>query len=337
MNILVVGAGSIGTRHVKNMLALGYKDINIAVCDPDLKKLKLIAEYGNFTIYQNLKTALKIGQSSNLDKNKPDVVFVCNPTHAHVLTARAALDIGAHVFIEKPLSHNMVGIDALIKKAEKKKKTVMIACNYRFNKGFEELEKIVRTETFGKPLTALAVIGSDVLKSRVGNYKNTYAASKKQGGGVILDSCSHAVEYISWLFGKVVAVKASAKNIRKIAGVDVEDYVSMFLQHDSGVMTTIISDYFSRPKKNFLEIQFQNGRAKWDFTQNTVESIDVASDKSVVKKIYKDTEKEHARNDMYIDELRYFFRTIKDGKRPVQDLRRARSIMRVLISAKKNS
>src|SRR3989344_3354019 len=108
----------------------------------------------------------------------------------------------------------------------------------------------------------------------------------------------------------------------------------MFLEHDSGVVTTIISDYFSRPKKSFLEIQFENGRARWDFPQNTVESIDGVSNKSLLKRIYKDTEKDKARNDMYVDELRYFLNVIKYKKQPIQDLKRAKLIMQVLINAK---
>src|SRR3989338_9031620 len=117
MKILIIGAGSIGTRHLKNLLKLGYK--NLVVSDPDEKKLKVAALLGNFSLYKNAKTAI--------EKERPNIVFICNPTHLHVPTASLALNYCAHVFIEKPLSHSLAGIEALIKKAQQKKKIVMVA------------------------------------------------------------------------------------------------------------------------------------------------------------------------------------------------------------------
>src|SRR3989344_2827511 len=141
--------GSTGTRHIKNLLFLGYK--KIAVCDPDSKKLELISELANvqnralnILLYKDIKTALKI--------EKPDVVFVCNPTHLHVPTASLALDYGAHIFIEKPISHSLTGIDALIKKAKTKKRTAMVACNWRFHSGFQKLKKVLDSKKFGVPI-----------------------------------------------------------------------------------------------------------------------------------------------------------------------------------------
>ena len=47
--------------------------------------------------------------------NKPDIVFVTNPTSMHIAAAKIALKSGAFIFIEKPISHNYDGIEELIK------------------------------------------------------------------------------------------------------------------------------------------------------------------------------------------------------------------------------
>lgn len=174
-SILIVGVGSIGARHVKNLLALGFR--NLTICDPSQKRAAAVSQNGKLRTYTDMSTALKT--------EHPEIVFICTPPHLHVLHARQALHSGAHVFIEKPISHALQGIDALRRKAERKKKVVMVACNYRFHAGFQKLQALLLRRTCGVPLFARVTLGYYLPGARGGlNYKKTYAAGTK-GGGVI--------------------------------------------------------------------------------------------------------------------------------------------------------
>jgi len=324
MKILLIGAGSIGTRHLKNLLKLGYK--NLAICDPDKKRLKAVSELGNFSLYKNAKIAFK--------KERPEIVFVCNPTHLHLPAANLALGFGAHVFIEKPLSHNLKGVGALIKKAKKKRKIAMVACNYRFHPGFKMLENFTRNGALGKPLVVRAVVGHDLKKSRAGvDYRKTYAADAKQGGGVILDSGSHVVEYLAALFGKVTSVWGQYGNISNL-DVKSEDYAFFLLNHASGVAASVELDYFSKPKRHNVEIQFERGWARWDFPGNIVEYYDSGKAVKKIKNIYKDGESYAARNDMYLKELEHFMDIVRRKKSPMQDLKSAGDVIKILMAVK---
>ena len=259
MKILVVGTGSIGTRHIRNLLSLGHK--NVAVSDPDEKKLKLISELGNFPLYKNLKIALK--------SEKPDIVFVCNPTHLHVPTASAALDAGAHIFIEKPLSHNLKGVDALIKKSEAKKRIAMVACNWRFHSGFKKLKRILDGRKYGKSIVVRAFGGYYLPTARKNtNYKKVYAAGTK-GGGIIIDSGAHAVDYLENFFGKtkrVVALKRTAH----VLDIKSEEAAVMALEHDSGVISAMVSDYVSKKSSGTMEVVTENGLLTFNITNNAI-------------------------------------------------------------------
>src|SRR5216683_4529733 len=99
-NILVTGCGSIGQRHIRNLLSLGAgRIIAHDISEDRLREVR--SRYGVETSF-SWQEALQ---------QEIDVVCVCNPTSLHVSTALEALAAGSDVFIEKPLSHNAEGLD----------------------------------------------------------------------------------------------------------------------------------------------------------------------------------------------------------------------------------
>ena len=319
LKVLIIGFGSIGQRHYKNLLSLGYDDVYVYDVDP--KKI----HDSRFTIHDLDEKTLK-------DFN---IVFITNPTHLHIETAILAASAGCHLFIEKPLSHNLKGIKNLIKIAKKKKSIVMIGCNYRFNKGFKMLEEIVKNKHFGEPLLSRVVISQNLAKSRLGvDFKTTYAAKSKFGGGVILDSGSHAVDYLCSLFGPGKCVSSYSEKSDKL-DIDAEHSANFILKHKNGVTSEISLDYFGEPKKHSLEVQFKNGYVKWNFAGNTIETYDGQSGESKTALVYEANEKESARNDMYVEELRHFLNAVKYNEPVINDLENAFEIMNILVKAKK--
>ncbi|MEK7551827.1 MAG: Gfo/Idh/MocA family oxidoreductase [Patescibacteria group bacterium] len=317
--LIIIGFGSIGQRHYKNLLSLGYE--NVYVYDVDPKKI----QDSRFKIQDLDEKTLK-------DFN---VAFITNPTHLHVETALLAAKAGCHLFIEKPLSHNLKGIKNLIEVAKKKKSIVMVGCNYRFNKGFKMLEEVVKNKKFGDPLLSRVVISQNLIKSRPGvDFKTTYAAQSKFGGGVILDSGSHAVDYLSSLFGFGKCVSAYSEKNDKL-DIDAEHSANFILKHKNGVVSEVSLDYFGEPKKHSLEVQFKNGSVKWNFAGNTIETYDSKSGESKITSIYGASEIESARNDMYVEELRHFLNAVKYSGPVINDLENAFEVMKILIKAKK--
>ncbi|MDP2669400.1 MAG: Gfo/Idh/MocA family oxidoreductase [bacterium] len=313
--ILVAGAGSIGTRHLKNLLKLGYK--NFVVCEPDEKKLKTVAGLGDFALYKNVKIALKT--------ETPDVVFVCNPTHLHVQTANLALDYGAHVFIEKPLSHNLNGVDALIKKAKAKKRTVMVACNWRFHEGFKKLKELLDSNKYGKPILSRVFGGYYLPTARKNvNYKKIYAAGTK-GGGVIIDSGAHGVDYLENFFGKTKYVTA-LKRTAHVLDIKSEEAAIIGLEHENGVISAIVTDYVSRKSNSRIEVITEKGILSLDVTNDTLYFED--ENKNVL--LFRGVQE---LNHMFMEEVRHFLGCVKNRSKPAQDLSAAKHVLKVLFAA----
>lgn len=313
-SILVVGLGSIGKRHLKNILALGYR--NVSGVEPDKKTAAAIKKEFSIPIYDSLKEGLK--------NAKPDAVFVCSPTHLHISNAAAALRAGAHVFIEKPLSVNLKGVDNLIRSANKNKKIVMVACNYLFYKGFQELKRILDSGVYGKPLFARATVGYYLPSARKNsNYKNLYAARKNQGGGVILDSGSHVVNYLSALLGPVVKNRAVAGRSR-LLGIQSEESAALVLEHVGGILSTASLDYLSKKPVHRLEVVTDQGLLTLDIKEDNL-VFESDKKKKIVYRGNRDT------NQMFLDELKHFFHCLQKKEKPIQDLEEAKETLKILV------
>lgn len=322
--ILVIGAGSIGMRHLKILHSLGMK--RLAVADPMPRDPGALKDMG-VPLYKNTAEGLR--------KEHPEIVFICTPTYRHVRDALLAIEHGAHLFIEKPLSHTLEGVDELMRRAKRKKRVVTVACNYRFNAGFQRLKELIVSGAFGKPLTAHGVIGSDLARSRGANYRNIYAAKRKEGGGVILDSGAHAVDYLGALFGKVRSVSA-VYGTRSGLGLDAEDFVSAALEYRSGVVISLDMDFFSIPKRHSLEVQCGQGWARWDFAGDVIEWYDGKSKRLHRESVSQGKAPEEKRGEMFVREVRHFLGAV-EGKHPaLQDITQAKETLRILLAMKES-
>jgi len=145
---LVVGCGSIGERHIRNLKKLSAGEI--LACDLDKKRLDLIKKQYRATIFPNLKDAFV---------EKPDIVFICTPPSSHIPVAKESIENGAHVFIEKPISHNLEKIDELILSAKKNNLHIFVGYNFRFQEGMKLVKEMLEKGIIGKIIFARAEFG----------------------------------------------------------------------------------------------------------------------------------------------------------------------------------
>lgn len=118
---LIIGLGSIGQRHLCNLIALGIENISA------VRTRKRVLTEGipieRVRIYNNIEDALE---------NNPTAAIICNPTGLHISTALALASHGCHLMIEKPLSHSLEGIRDLEELASAKGLIMMVAYQMRF-------------------------------------------------------------------------------------------------------------------------------------------------------------------------------------------------------------
>ena len=138
--ILIVGCGSIGRRHARNLRALGVE--SIAVVDPCQERMTPLVDEMGVQAFTDYDDALR--------QVRPACVMVCSTPAFHVEQALAAVDAGAHLFVEKPLSDRLDGIDELIARVDAANLVAQVGYNLRFHPVMVEIKSLLDGGAIGR-------------------------------------------------------------------------------------------------------------------------------------------------------------------------------------------
>ncbi|MEK7567107.1 MAG: Gfo/Idh/MocA family oxidoreductase [Patescibacteria group bacterium] len=324
---LICGLGSIGKRHLENLERLGAPCENILIfrTSKGAKNFgdKVLEEHKNrHPVFSDIDEALKI---------KPIAAIISNPTSLHIPFALKAAKAGSHVFIEKPLSDSLDGIDELIKEIDNKRLSAYVAYNFRFHPLLIQTKKWIESGAIGKIISVRAEMSGRITDWHPWeDFKISYAGRKDLGGGAIL-SLSHVIDYLYWLFGKPHRILTAAGNFGGL-GIDVEDVAECVFQFSNP--DKIISfhlDFLKRPGAHFLEILGAKGIIYLDFSKNTADltPLDAEAEKIELKNF--------ERNETYLQEMRHFLECVKTGKQTLIDLKQSKVVLEIILAVKKSA
>src|SRR3984957_9989385 len=317
---LVVGCGSIGRRHAKNLKSLGLHQLGF--CDTSPAALQYCRDEFQGETFSDYPEALR--------NFKPDIVLICTPPVYHVEEALAALQAQAHVFIEKPLSHESSGIQMLIAEARRNDRKVQIGYNMRFHPGLQILKELIDAGKIGRVLWLHVEAGQYLPDWRPWqNYKESYSARHELGGGIILDG-SHELDYICWLLGRPTEVTCRAEHLSSLE-VDVEDSAWIYLNFPERRRAELHLDFVQRAYTRTCKVVGETGTALWDFSAQEVRWF------SAGQPGWQSIPYVFEPNDMYVAEMRHFLESLGSGTGPMVDLEQSRDVIRVVEAAKKSS
>ncbi len=295
MKFLITGLGSIGRRHLRNLISLGEKDLILYRTN---KSTLPDEELSNFPVETELDKALA---------HKPDAVIIANPTALHLDVAIPAALAGCHLLIEKPISDKYDQRVTELQKIIKDNNThVLIGFQFRFHPTLNKVHEILSSGKLGRPLAFRSHWGEYLPDWHPWeDYKSSYAARKDLGGGVV-NTLSHPLDYARWLFGDVGSLSAFTGNISDL-DLEVEDAAEITMHFKSGCIGSIHLDYFQRPPAHWLEITCDSGLIKWD---NATGFTSVYKANNGTPELITLPEA-FSRNNLFIDEIKHFLELIK--------------------------
>ena len=316
--VLVVGYGSIGKRHVQNLLE--KKSLEVIV----VTKQKIISKNSRLKIIHNLDDALK---------EKPDIGFVTNETRFHLPTAIKLARNGINLFIEKPLSDSLNQVKTLQKIVKDKKLITMIGCNLRFFPPISKIKKLIEQNKIGKIISVQIENGSYLPDWHpYEDYRKGYAAKKKLGGGVSLTQI-HEVDYLKWFFGNALEINSLSGKFSNL-DIDVDDYSTSILKFKKNIICEIHLDFLQRPQYKRCKIRGLEGIIEWDSESNKVKIFNPKQKKWKnvhLDKNYNLTQKKRL-NLMYKDELDHFMNCIKNKKNTINSLDDAIDTLKIALA-----
>lgn len=145
-----------------------------------------------------------------LNNANVDLVDITVPHEMHYEIAKAALEKGKHVLVEKPIAVKSEQGAELIDLAREKGVKFSVAENTRFVTAYQKAEEILKEGLLGEIWTVRTLIaGSEVHRIKDPNLWH----GKSPYGGVILDSSVHNFYLFKWLFGGVREVLGFASKL----------------------------------------------------------------------------------------------------------------------------
>lgn len=228
---VVIGAGSIGRRHVVALLA---RD--------DIERVTVVTSWPGAA--ENLPVDERIVLTAPGAAFEAEVGIVAVETDRHIDAALPLVTAGIHVLIEKPVSHRREGLTALRDAATDSGAGVFVGYNLRFLPALTALRNAVADGTFGRVLYARFEAGQYLPDWRPGrDYRQTYSASHTRGGGVALD-LSHEVDAMRYVLGDPLDWRVSSRHVSALE-IDSDDLFEGQYEYESGAVVSVHLDYLA--------------------------------------------------------------------------------------------
>jgi predicted dehydrogenase len=331
--VLFIGLGGIGQRHLRNVLRVLGKDTELVALR---REMSSSAEINNdLTRSDDVDIVKKYSISVKYDLQSalsalPYVTFICTPSSMHIEYAIAAVRAGSHVFIEKPLSDSLEGVEELEELAIANKKVVYVGFQLRFNPVINKLQELIDKNAIGVVTAVRSEVGEYMPGfHKYENYRDSYASRAELGGGVILTQI-HELDYLQAIFGSPGYIYALAGSSPAL-GLDVEDVVEILMSVEfegRSVPIALHMDFCQRPTRRSCLVYGEAGMIVGDLVRRTV----VLTNKDGERERFSWNDQD--RNSQFIDQTSHFFDCLDLSTKPRVPLFEAKKSLRIALAAK---
>jgi predicted dehydrogenase len=194
----LVGLGQISAPHLAGYASAADRIEVVAVCDTDAARAASVARDLGARAYTNIDDLL--------DDERVVSVDLALPHHVHYPAARAALEAGKHVLVEKPMAPTSGQCRDLIARAAAAGLSIGVAENTPFVAAYQAVARLVGSGAIGEPRLARTLIsGSEV--ARLSDPTLWKGRMDGSGGGTIIDAGPHSFYLLRWLVGELATVR----------------------------------------------------------------------------------------------------------------------------------
>lgn len=311
-NILFVGLGSIGQRHYRNIKKIDKKINFFAIRK---KRLSPQLDNNNKVIkkkFSTNKNGIKEITFDQIDRLKIDLAFVTNPTSLHLETSIKLAKKKINLFLEKPISNSTKGINELLRLIKKNNLICAVGFQTRYDDLLDKLKKFINSKKLGK-VQKCYIEHKHYLPfhHKYENYKISYASRRDLGGGVLL-CFSHEFDYANFLFGKPKYIFCSTQKSNELK-VNVESSALVVGKFPKNVEIIFDLDFLKKKPTRLCNIQLDDGFVKWDLIKNQLR-IERRGKIQIINSRFK------KRNDLFIEQLRQVFKSIKLNQQPKSNI-----------------
>ena len=319
--VAVVGCGSIGKRHIRNLLSVD-KTLYIIPVDTSRERLDEVQSLYGLRGSDSLTAALDAGA---------DVVFITLPTGLHLEVLREAVAANCHLFVEKPIAASSEGVAELLKRARAYGAVGFMGSNFKFHPSFAKMKQLVDGDVLGNIYSVRVQSGQYLPDWHPWeDYRQGYSAQRRLGGGILLDA--HEFIYTSWLLGEVQQIACMYARLSDL-DIDTEDTASILMRMSTGAQVEMHLDYTQRAYQRSYEFHAQRGTLLWDIRQRSLRLYSAETEAWTVW----DEPSGYTANDMYLAQTRHFLDCLHGQAQPLTTLEEGLYILNLTEYAKRSS
>ena len=232
VRLAVVGAGLVGSRHIKAIQQTADVDVSAIVDISDVAR--------------QIATDIDVPYLQSLDElfsaHKPDGVLLATPTSLHVEQGLLCIEHSCPVLIEKPVAVSASDASMLVDAAAQKDIAILIGHHRRHNPLIQKARRLIDAGEIGDIRSAQGTCWL----YKPDDYFEIAPWRKKHGAGPISVNLIHDVDTMRYLIGDVVQVQAAAA--KSARGFENEDVAAAVLTFANGAIATItVSDSIVSP------------------------------------------------------------------------------------------
>ena len=254
LRVGLVGCGMIGQIHAEGLrkLADDGEVVTVGAADP--------SEVARDAVNRNCPFAyLSEDPLRVIEDPSVDAVLITSPTSTHKELVLATLEAGKPLFCEKPLAPRFDVVEDLCRAVVGSGLTAQVGFHSRFHPLVNELWNTVISGSLGR---AMGYTLRDDQYWPTGDVVPGHSSWRSKraeaGGGALLEHSIHSADILCWLFGPARRVEALS---RSVFGYDVEDVAALNIEHESGVVGTLLTVFngVRGREERRVEVFFEHG------------------------------------------------------------------------------
>ncbi|WP_218094862.1 Gfo/Idh/MocA family protein [Paenibacillus solanacearum] len=242
-----------------------------------------------------------------------DAVSLCTPHHLHAPQALQAIAAGKHVLLEKPLANSEQDCMNVIRAAEAKNVTLMLAFVVRFLPAIRKLKEAVDSGQYGRPVSAQGWV-----EAYLNPVPGTWFASKeKLGGGVLFSHGCHYIDILLYLLGEPARVSHFGTRVGT-EWMEGEGTSHGIIEFKSGALAHLVSSWGMKYKKTPAKFQLHMTEGMLELDNSMWKVLAVS--KSGTETLYERPKEYPVRpGQNVLFEIEHFLESIATGRRPETD------------------
>ena len=315
--ILIIGLGSIGRRHLHIVKGLR----------PDLEIIVLRLK-NSHTVSEEVLANKVIFSLDDAIAEAPGAAVISTPANTHADIAKALLEKGIPVLVEKPVTNNLQEALELKQINDRTAGKIFVGYCLRYDPNAIKFMSLLSENAIGEILNINIECGSYLPEWRPeSDYRKSVSSRQELGGGVLLE-LSHELDYARWFFGEIKSVYSQYSNSNTLE-IDVEDQADLLLTTETNKVINLHLDFNTHAARRHCIVRGSEGDLIWDAIQKKVTLKSLGNGQEYAE--------DYDRDFLYQQQMKDFIESIEQNGDPKISIEDGLQVLKMIDAARRSN